>query len=801
MAVPDDAPDDDDAVGRLLSGYRTHKDVPDELLEADGSIRPVWKSFIEAVARMDADELRARQARGDQYLRDAGVYYRQYGATEAAERDWPLSHVPVLIDEDEWAEIGEGLVQRAELLERIIADVYGPNRLVERGQLPPALLAQNPEWLRPLVGVTPRGGHFLHFLAFDIGRGPQGQWWVLGDRAQAPSGAGFALENRIATTRIYADHFARANVHRLAGFFRAFRDALINLRDSELSRVGILTPGPLNDTYFEHAYIARYLGFMLLEGDDLTVVDGRLMVRTVAGLQPVSVLWRRLDSVWADPLELEETSAIGTPGMLGAVRTGGVTLVNALGSGVLETRALLAFMPRLAETLLGEPLRLPNIATWWCGQDEERDYVKANAHRMTIGNAFATRLLFDLDDVSVPPATDPAARLALGQWIERHAEQLVAQETVTLSTTPALDDGRLVPRPMSLRVFLARTRDGWSIMPGGFARIGPASDAVTLTMQNGGSAADVWVVSKSDVATESMLASPTGPYLRQQQSMLPSRAADSLYWLGRYVERAEYRVRLLRAHHVRVSESISEDMPLLRRSAEYLTWLGSDPSQPIPDGVRSTLESAARAASNVRDRFSVDGWTALDELSKTVQKLADRPGFGDDTARALSLILRNLSGFTGLVYDNMYRFSGWRFMSIGRSLERALSLTGLLSQFADEDAPDGALDLAVEVADSEMSHRRRYAVSTNRATVVDLLALDPLNPRSIIYQLNEIWSHLGYLPGGETTRQLSPLQRAALQTRTNVAVQTPEGLDQTALSELEGDIATMSDLVGETYFR
>ncbi len=267
------------------------------------------------------------------------------------------------------------------------------------------------------------------------------------------------------------------------------------------------------------------------------------------------------------------------------------------------------------------------------------------------------------------------------------------------------------------------------------------------------------------------------------------------------MERAEYSVRLLRAHHVRVSETVSEDLPLVRRSAEYLTWLGTDPHQSMPDGVRSTLDLAARAASKVRDRFSVDGWAALDELSKTVQRLAEHPTRGDDTVRSMSLILRSLSGFTGLVYDNMYRFNGWRFMSIGRSLERAVSLTGLLSQFGDEDAPDGSLDLAVEVADSEMSHRRRYAVATNRATVVDLLALDPLNPRSIIYQLNEIWAHLGFLPGGETHRQLSPLQRAALQTRTNVTVQTPEGLDQAELAELGGALATMSDLLGETYFR
>ncbi len=434
--------DGEQAEARLLANYRPPPGVADELLDPQGEIRPVWRQFVSHIARLSPDELASRFARGDQYLRDAGVFFRQYGADGPSERAWPLAHIPVLLEEDEAARIAQGLIQRADLLEAVLADLYGPNRLVAEGHLPARLIAGSREWLRPLVGLTPRGGHFLHFIAFEIGRGPDGTWWVLGDRTQAPSGAGFALENRVATARIYADLYAEANVHRLAGFFRTFRDALQGLSHAPDSRVAILTPGPLNDTYYEHAYITRYLGFMLLEGEDITVENGRVMVRTVAGLRPVSVLWRRLDAAFADPLELDATSRLGTPGLVGAVRQGSVTLVNALGSGILETRALLAFLPRIARALTGEPLILPNIATWWCGQKAERDHVRANKDRMMIGPALSTRLPFEPDDTTVLGARfRDKARASFDSWLETDGADLVGQEAVMLSTTPAYENG------------------------------------------------------------------------------------------------------------------------------------------------------------------------------------------------------------------------------------------------------------------------------------------------------------------------------------------------------------------------
>ena len=794
-------PAPDSPTGRLLSGYSRLDEVPDELIGADGRIRPVWHDLIRAIAAMSEEELSARMARGDQYLRDAGVFYRHYGPQDTTERDWPLSHMPLLIDETEWDTIADGVVQRADLLERIIADLYGPNSLVADGHLPAQLISNNKEWLRPLVGVTPRSGHYLHFLAFDLGRGPDGNWWVLGDRTQAPSGAGFALENRIATSRIFSDTYGRSNVERLAGFFRDFRDRLLALRENEEGRVGILTPGPMNDTYFEHAYIARYLGFMLLEGEDLTVRNGRLMVRTVDGLSPVSVLWRRLDSAWADPLELNDTSRLGTPGMVGAIRSGSVTMINAIGSGVLETRAFLAFLPRICQAMTGERLKIPNIATWWCGQPREREHVKANADKMTIGDAFATRLPFDLDDISVVGGSVGEHRDTVDKWIDESGAHLVGQEVVTLSTAPAFVDGVLVPRPMSLRVFLARTADGWRVMPGGFARIGRSGDTPELAMQRGGSVADVWVVRKTAVDRETTLAPSAAPFVRNQPGVLPSRAADNLFWLGRYVERAETMIRLTRAYHLRLAETAWPDTPLLNELADYMTMLGIEPDDAIPDGIPAAIASASASAGHVRDRFSLDGWLALSDIEKTIRNMAGTVTPGDDMARAMGVLLRKLSGFSGLVHENMYRFNGWRFLSIGRSLERAIAITYLLARFADPDAPDGALDLAVEVGDSAMSHRRRYAVATNRETVIDLLALDPLNPRSVVHQFDKLQEHFGFLPGAERHRPTTALQRAMLKTHAALSVHTAGSLDTEALLNLGAEIGQLSEEVRKAYFR
>ena len=786
----------------LLSTYRPQAGSADELIDAQGQVRRVWRPFLSYLARLNQDELAERFARGDQYLQDAGVFFRLYSDEGSTERDWPLSHIPVLVEEQEWRGICQGLIQRAELLEQVLADLYGENRLVQEGYLPSVLVAQNPEWLRPMVGIEPRGGHFLHFLAFELGRGPDGVWWVLGDRSQAPSGAGFALENRVATARVFSDFFANANVHRLANFFRQFREALQAHQSEKEGRVAILTPGPLNESYFEHAYIARYLGFMLLEGEDLTVENGQLLVRTVAGLKPLSILWRRLDASFADPLELHEHSHLGTPGLVNVLRQGNVTLVNALGSGILETRALLAFLPRIARHLLGEELKLPNIATWWCGQTSEREHVLAHLNEMTLSGAFATGVPFEMERVPEGPMPRPEHGVqARSEWLKQSGRHLVGQEAVTLSTTPAHLEGALVPRPMTLRVFLARTPQGWQVMPGGYARIGKTADPAAIAMQQGGSVADVWIVSEKPVEAYSLVSSAEKePYQRIQFGVLPSRAADNLFWLGRYVERTEGLLRLLRAYHLRLAETDNPESPLLTHITEHLTTYGVQAEEVPSTGLVQAIQCAVFSAGKVRDRFSVDGWIALKDLSEDALRLERQRVLGGDVAaRKLGQLLRQSNAFSGLVHENMYRFTGWRFLAIGRSLERASMLAGALAHFADPAAPEGALELMVEIGDSAMTHRRRYWASTIRETVVDLLACDLQNPRSLHYHVTVLRDQIAQLPHSETNGVKSRLLRSTIRVHTQLATATPDELNSEALRSLRSQFWELSDQLTQTY--
>lgn len=775
--------------------------VPDEMIDPSGNIRPGWDKLMAAFDALGPEELASRFERADQYLRDAGVFYRKYDGAEGKERAWPLAHIPLLIDEADWVRISSGLTQRAELLERIVADIYGDNRLVQEGLLPPELVAQNAEFLRPLAGIKPVSGHFLHFCAFELGRGPDGAWWVLGDRTQAPSGAGFALENRVATTRALSDIYADLNINRLAGFFRSFRNTLFAQARRDGGRVGILTPGQLNETYFEHAYIARYLGLMLLEGEDLAVQDGQVMVRTVAGLKPVSVLWRRMDASFVDPLELRYDSHIGTPGMVEALRTGSISMINALGTGILETRALAAFMPRLSKHLLGAGLELPEIATWWCGQGAEREFVLDNFDSLMIGPAFATTLPFDdLRGTALGAGMTGEQKTLLRDRIAANGRDYVGQEPVQLSTAPVYVDGRLEPRPITLRVYAARTEDGWTIMPGGFARVGSTRDTSAIAMQRGGQAADVWVLSSKPVEPISLLPRDGQKLVRNSPGSLPSRAADNLIWLGRYAERCEATVRILRAYNARLAELSRPEMPILSHCADFLESIDVDVSDAMPQGLLASIDSAVHSAGQIRDRFSPDGWLALNDLQKTARRFAQRILIGDDATRAMTVLLRKLAGFSGLVHENMYRFAGWRFLELGRRLERAIQIARITGWLTHPDAPDGSLEMLLEIGDSVMSHRRRYSVSAGTQSAIDLLVLDPLNPRSVIFQLAELRTQVEMLPGGINDGQLSPAAKAALQLHTDLMIAEPVDMTPERLDELANEIGMLSSLIAAAYF-
>src|SRR6516164_7875853 len=373
-------------VTQWMRDYVRLQGIPDEYIAQDGQPRAVWTRFFDHFAALTPADIDRRFGAADRHLREAGVTYRAPG--ESADRHWPLSHLPLLIDEADWQQLSAGIAQRAHLLELVLRDLYGEGKLVADGAIPAAAIAGSTEYLRPVCGIKPPGGRYLSLYAADVGRGPDGRWWVLSDRTQAPSGAGYALENRLVLSRAFTSLYKAMNVERVAPFFEAFRDALRASADRDEPRIGVLTPGSFSETYFEHATLARYLGFLLVEGDDLAVSNDRIYIRTVAGLKRLDVLLRRVDSNSLDPLELDASTRLGVPGLIDVLRKNGVVVANMPGSGVLEARALLGFLPSLCRRLLGEYLMMPHIATWWCGQKTAREEVLSRLDEIAIEGAY-----------------------------------------------------------------------------------------------------------------------------------------------------------------------------------------------------------------------------------------------------------------------------------------------------------------------------------------------------------------------------------------------------------------------------
>jgi uncharacterized circularly permuted ATP-grasp superfamily protein/uncharacterized alpha-E superfamily protein len=801
----------------LLAGYTPLPGIFDELMDADGAVRKHWRPFLEMLGSLGADEINRRFAVADRYLNDSGVFYRVYEDPSGVERPWPLSHIPLIIAPAEWAELRAGLVQRAELLELVLADAYGEAKLVRDGHLPAVLIAGNPEFLRPLVGVAPPGGAHLRFYAVDVGRGADGRWWVLGDRTQAPSGTGFVLESRLALQRAIPEVYRAIRVERLAPFFQAFQSSLSSFNRQHDSRVCLLTPGPMNDSYFEHAYLARYLGLLLVEGEDLTARDDGVFIRTVSGLKRAEVLLRRLDADFCDPLELNAHSRLGVAGLVQTVRDGKVVIANSLGAGLVEARSMLAFLPALAPALLGAELAIPNIATWWLGHAEVRDEMIERFDEMVIASAFTDNLPGHRIGAAALGATlDAEERAHIAQAITDRGIDFVLQEAVKLSTMPVWREGRFEPRPFILRLYLARAGDGWTVMPGGFVRIADGVDAHAVSLQKGGRTADACVLSDRPVAETTLLPTPERIEIQRASGVLPSRAAYNLFWLGRYVERAEATLRLVRALINRITESGEAAALITARVAEVLESWSAGPSD-IPsakpgliaeavltgrdrEGSLPRLVSAARqAASVIRDRLSPDAWRALTDLNAAID--APLPPAASESLMLdrVERGLRIVASFSGLAQENMTRLAGWRFLELGRRIERAILTCRFVRDLATNNAPDGALDVLLELCDSQMTYRQRYVMIAARAPVIDLVMLDPNNPRSVIYQLERVEQHLAALPRYVPDGRLSPAQQIAAAIATGLRTADAAKIDTGLIFNSENALMRLSETIDSSH--
>ena len=800
----------------LVASYRPLPGIFDEMMDAGGGLRPHWRPLLHMLAGLGPDEINRRFAAADRYLRSSGVFYRVYEDAAGIERPWPLSHVPLIIDPTEWRALEAGLVQRAELLEAVLADAYGVSQLTRDGHLPATVLAGNPEFLRPLVGVAPPGGAHLRFYAVDVARGADGRWWVLGDRAQAPSGAGYAIENRLALSRAVPDIYRASRAERLAPFFQAFQAELASLGRQDDAHICVLTPGPMSETYFEHAYLARYLGFLMVEGEDLSVRDDGVFVRTVSGLQRTEVLLRRIDADFADPLELNAGSRLGAAGLLQAVRDGKVVIVNALGAGLVEARAMLAFLPALARSVLDTELAIPNVATWWLGQADVRERTIEKLGGLVIAPAFESHVGERKESGVLGGKLDDGERAALIDAIRNRGVDYVAQEAVTLSSMPVWRDGRLQPRPFTLRIFLNKVAGRWQAMPGGFVRIADTADARAVSLERGAATADAWLLARGPVGETTLLPVADRIEVQRASGILPSRAADNLFWVGRYVERAEATLRLVRAMTNRAAEVDETTAPMLSALGSLLQAWGA-----VPDGtggaqtaflVRAALTNAqlpgalpaltgaARAAASViRDRFSPDAWRAINDLATIVAMPLTTGANESAITERVEAALRIISSLSGLAQENMTRLAGWRFLELGRRIERAILTGRLIRCFALVRAAEGSLDLLLELADSQITYRQRYVMVAATSPAIDLVMLDPNNPRSMAFQLDRIEAHLSALPGRSATGRLSPVQQVAAALATRLRTVDVAAVDETLILEGEQALMKLSDAITAAY--
>jgi len=755
----------------------------DELFDAAGRPRPHWQRLVGMLETLGLEELGHRWDQAQRLLREHGVSYDAYGDPKGVARPWNLSPIPMVIGADAWSEIAAGLAQRARLLDLVAADLYGPQRLFASGALPPELAFAHPGFLRACAGIVPAGGRYLPLYSADLVRAKDGRLHVLADRTQAPSGVGYALENRIVLSRSLSEVFRDCGVARLATFFRTLRGTLREMapHNRDNPRIVLLTPGPYNATYFEQAFLAQYLDLTLARSDDLVVRDRRVCLKTLGGLRAIDVILRRVNDDFCDPLELRPDSSLGVPGLVEAVRSGNVAVANPLGSGVLQTAAIMPFLPALSRSLLGEDLKMPSVPTYWCGDAEARSYVEGHLAELVIKPAFPmgpTAPVFG-------PELARADLDTLRARIRAQPRDFVAQECVVLSMVPSLSQDELSPAHLWMRAYLVATGDGYEAMPGALSRVGRPGESIALSLRPGGESKDTWVLAGGPVSTFSLLPPPTAPVeLSRGGGDLPSRVADNLFWLGRYAERTEATARLARAIAIRLSDQSgpggSEPPPdvdaLFDALESYTRVVLAASAGAVPRGRLSSVAAAERVLSTalfgdrpgtlaataaetqrvartIRDWISADTWRAVAELDEELNRPHVQNGRPARSGRGtlggmvtlLDRTIMILAALNSLAADSMTRGHAWRFLDMGRRLERSIHLVSLL-RTALASREGALLQELLHIADGSMTYRRRYLATLQVAPVVDLLLTDETNPRSVVFQVATLGRHIDALP-------------------------------------------------------
>lgn len=788
-------------LARQLTGP-TKEGHYDELRDERGEIRQPWETFFSYLGESGIAGLPQSSETIERLIHQNGITYNVYADQKGQTRPWSLNALPLLISPSDWKNIADSLQQRAKLLNAILQDVYHEQRLIRGGYLPAALVLGNPGYLRAMQGVKPLGGTYLHVVAFDIARGPNGRWWVIGQRTQSPSGLGYVLENRLTVSRVFPEAYREMRVQHIASSYKRLLDSM-KAAATEIAegspRFALLTPGPYSETYFEHAYLARYLGLPLVEGADLAVRDDKLYLKTMHGLQRIHGLLRRLDDDFCDPLELRADSSLGVPGLLQALRAGNVVMANALGTGFLESPGVQGFLPAMSEYLLGEPLKMPSLNTWWCGEVAAWKDIAPDLDTQVIKPTYATN-----PATSFQPAIGSLLKpKELESWrarIDAQPDIYTTQSYLPFSQAPTWQGDEIKPRTAMLRVYAVASGDGqWKVLPGGMTRIATV-DPHIVSIQSGGSTLDTWVMTDQQVDTYSMLPSRERlPRWRASEQLVSSRSAENLYWLGRYTERCEVKVRLAKEALVLVSTNRQDSLPVLndaigslgltyglipegtpsltKSAAHFGRALITQLTEKDVHGLLDNLEALELALKAVRDRLPAEHAEIAQAMKlmlcvqteksatsvtsgSTGRRRSARPAARTaiDTIEVLDAVSIQLAALVGFQLDRMTRDLGWHMLAAGRLVERLVSLSGFITAFFEHAAvytPRGFETLLV-LFDSTITYRTRYQRQQDIPALMDLLVADETNPRSINCVLQALKTQIREMPSGDVLLEKLP---------------------------------------------
>ncbi len=811
----------------------------DEVREADGSVKPQWEYLLGSLRDLGPEVLRERDQKARRILRDDGASYNLYGQEEAPGSAWELDTVPYIIGSEDWARIESGLQERAELFNLILRDFYGPRTLLRQGALPPEALYCHGGFLRACQGVQLPGEHELIMHAADMVRLADGRMCVLSDRTQAPTGSGYVLENRTVMSRVFPSLYRDSHVHRLASYYQRLRLKLGSLSPSDdVPCIVLLTPGGANEARFEHAYLANYLGLPLVQSGDLLVRNGFLWMKSMDGLTRVDVVLRYVDDAYCDPVELRSDSRLGVPGLLEVARTGRVMIANPLGSGVLENPILLKYLPAIGKTLLGREPRLASVNTYWCADDADLKFVTDNIGRLIVKPIFRGSGLTSVwgGDLSVEQRNQLLAN------IHRRPYQFVAQDRLEKAHIPTFASDQLEPRPAILRTYCVASETSYLVMPGGMTRIGDASGEGVITMQSGSPSKDTWVTATEPQRESEPETAADMPRGTQEAALisLPSRVVENLYWMGRYGERAEAALRYLRTVFVMLHgeqpispqarkillqavTQITDTQPgFMEASEEQLANPEEELLQVIKDGsrlgtIKSTLNSMLNSADESKELLSTDTLRVINDLHDELDGLdyTMAGGLASAPEEALDPLVTALVALSGLMQESMVRGVGWRFMELGKRVERAQqiittlrSLTIPVTGEADRATLLHTLLVSMEVL---ITYRRRHRNRTGLELGLELVMLDPTNPRSLLFQLEALQRHIVELPHADkSSGELEEEERALLEAITTlrlsrlpqlIATKTDkrEDLDR-LLQQLDELLQDFNSLVSDKHF-